>query len=387
MQVKILVIGSKGHDRAYSVDWLQPFPNIEEFDSMIIDLTSFPKDHLDQSVINNLQELSKATLTFMATNREIFCILDEPISAEGVSKLNYIWFPERENLLVIHKKPGKSKIVKNERFTKYLAFVGKWSYEIDKKFSRYSSFNSICVNKSQNNIAGTFFVMGRGKIHLLPKTTTVSVSDSIELLIDLALGKEIEEYPWRKEIEIPGLQEYEAKIESKRGKIASIKKEIEDLERKWKDRERYRDLFSMDDDKIPKAVQRILADLGIETRETSKGYVIDLISEKVGVEVTSIKGKVDTKNKKVNQLSRFIEEERKEEKVVFVANAHKELPITERIGKENITPTMEKFLESVQVCFMTTLTLYQLWMKVLKKEMSAEEASSLILTKVGILRI
>jgi len=229
--------------------------------------------------------------------------------------------------------------------------------------------------------------VGGGKIHLLPKTTKISVSDSIKLLVDLTLGKEPEEYPWRSAIRIPGLQEYEAEIKLKSNNIDLIEKEIEDLKKKWRDRERYRDLFSKNDNKTPKAVQRILADLGIKTRKTTPGYVIDLISEKVGVEVTSIKRKVNAKTKKINQLTRFVEETRKEEKVVFVANTYNDLPIADRMTKEHITREMESFLRSIEVSFLTTLTLYQLWMKVITKEMSAEEASSLILEKKGVVRI
>jgi hypothetical protein len=383
---KVLVIGLGNYETASRVQWNQHFPNIEEFDSLIIDLTSFLKNKLDATIFDSLEELRRATRTFMRTNREIFCIIDEPISIDEASEINYAWFPFHERLSIIRKKPGKSKTVRNQRFAEYFKFVGEWNYEIYWKWISSFSFDFICVNKSGKAVAGTL-THGQSKIHLLPKTTKISVSDSIKLLIDLALGKELTEYPWRKEIETPGLQEIEAEMESKRVEIDLIKKEMKDLENKWKDRERYRDLFSKDAHKIPKAVQRILADLGIETRITPKGHVIDLISEKVGVEVTSIKGKINAKNKKVSQLSRFIEEERKEEKVIFVANTHKELPITERMGKEDITATMEKFLESVQVCFITTLTLYQLWMRVLKKEMSIKEASSLILTKVGVLRI
>ena len=42
MQPKILVIGSRDHNRATCIDWLQPFPNIEEYQSIwtIVDILS-----------------------------------------------------------------------------------------------------------------------------------------------------------------------------------------------------------------------------------------------------------------------------------------------------------------------------------------------------------
>jgi len=315
----------------------------------------------------------------MRTGREIFCIIDE------TAGMNYDWFPLHGRLSIIRRRPGKSKMIKNERFIEYFKFVEEWKHEIYWGWTSSYSFDFISINKSGKPIAGTL-AYRQGKIHLLPKTTKMTVSNSIELLIDLAFGKETTEYTWRNEIEIPGLQEIENEIDIENDKIKSIEKKIEKLKLKWKDRENYRDIFSKDDNKVPKATQRILADLGIRTKETQKGYVVDLISQKVAVEVTSIKGKVNTKTKKVSQLSRFIEEKRKEEKVIFVANTYKELTIRERIGKEHITGTMEDFLKSVHVCFMTTLTLYQLWSKVLRKEMSAREAASVILKKEGSLQ-
>lgn len=333
----------------------------------------------------------------MSTGRETFCIMDEPINFVkldrindfmGVDKINYFWVPDRNNLSIEPKKTGKSKIIKNERFEEYFNFVEMWDFEIEWKPIFGYSFSPICVNKSNNAIAGTLSMsFVKGKIHLLPKTTKINVSDSIELLIDLAIGKETTEYTWRKQIDIPTLQPIETKLELTRNKMKSIKKEIEALKHDWADQERYRDLFSKDSDKVEEAVQRMLADLGIETEKTRKGHVIDLISDRVAVEVTSIKGKVKARTKKVTQLSRFIEEKRTEEKVIFVANTYKELPPSERINKKPVSNTMKKFLESTDVCFMSTLILYKLWLKTVKKEMSVKKASSLILKEDGLLKL
>jgi hypothetical protein len=132
-----------------------------------------------------------------------------------------------------------------------------------------------------------------------------------------------------------------------------------------------------------KQLKKILADLGIETEETNKGNVIDLKGVKVGVEVTSVKGKINAKNKKINQLSRFIEEQKKNEKVIFVAKTYNELPIEERRNREHITPTMRNFIKTIQTSFLTTLTLYDLWMKVRRQELTNKEASSVILNTNG----
>ena len=62
---------------------VKPFPNLEEFDSMIVDLTSLPTKDLLTSTPNNIasivsenfQRLIKAERTFLAQNRDTFCII------------------------------------------------------------------------------------------------------------------------------------------------------------------------------------------------------------------------------------------------------------------------------------------------------------------------
>ena len=48
---------------------------------------------------------------------------------------------------------------------------------------------------------------------------------------------------------------------------------------------------------------------------------------------------------------------------------------------------MEKFIESLEVSFLLSVTLYQIWIKVMKKEMTVEEARSMILNTNGVVKI
>ncbi len=395
----VVVIGCySDYKKAYYVTWNQPFPNLEEFDSMIVDLTSLPikdllispQNNITQIVIENFQALIKSARTFMLQNRDTFCIIAEQNPQIGNSVFaNYSWIPHPEKISITKTQPGTSKNIHEERFAGYLDLVEQWNYEIEWCDPEHFDFEPICTNKSGKYIAATLSFAGRentGKIHFLPKSTK-NIDYSIELLVDLARNEIPAEYSWREHIEIPNLKEIEREISIEKEKIELINKNVKALQFKWTEREKYRDVFSKDDNKIPETVQKMLADFGINTLATQPGYVVDLLSSEVAVEVTSIKGKVDAQTKKITQLSRFIETERTNQKVIFVANTYKELPLKERIGKEHVTQTMNEFLKSVDVCCMTALTLYHLWLKVGKKEIAAKDACSLILKTAGVLAL
>ena len=129
---RILVIGSKDHKRADCFDWLEPFPNIEEYDSLIINMWSLSQEHYDV-IQNNIPEMAGSISTIIDTGREIFCILNTvmypsppPIDPEQphfksinpyyISPTNYDWLPA--NLNVDFKKSGDCISLVNPRFLK-----------------------------------------------------------------------------------------------------------------------------------------------------------------------------------------------------------------------------------------------------------------------------
>ena len=125
--------------------------------------------------------------------------------------------------------------------------------------------------------------------------------------------------------------------------------------------DKYRDLLTSNGRRLEKAVQNALLVLGIKTEETEEGFPVDLLGDNVAIEVTGTAGKIDTKSEKFNQIIRFIEDYRKNEKVILVANTYKRLKPEDRKGKMNFTPAVEDFLESRDVCLLTSQTLFELW--------------------------
>ena len=349
---KILVIGPISHEQVDNISWTQPFCDLEKYDCLIIDLASFPKDY-PRTLFTNIGVLKRVSRIFVRDNKEIFCIMEKPfkILFKEIA-LNYSWIPFPQKLTVNPMLLGKTINSTDERFADYLENVEKWDNELFWQNTDNISFEAIAVNKSNNPIAATITMINRGKIHFLPKTTKISHSKTIKLLIDLATKEQKEEYPWLNSIESP---------------------------------EPYCNLFSVDDKKIAKTVYLILEELSITTTRTAEFDITN--SNSVSVQVITTEGKVEAQNTKINKLERFIEKQKNKGKIIVVANTYKELPIKNRANKEHLDKAMKLFFETNNTLFLTTSSLYNLWKKVISGQISLQEASSLIRNESGEIQI
>ena len=359
-----LIIGSKTHEKADRIKWTQPFPNLEEYDSIIIDLTSFPKNY-PPNLFSNIAILKRTARIFISNYKEIFCIMEKPLKILFKQiPLNYSWVPFPQKLTVDPMLLGKTIILTDTRFSDYIKNVEKWDNELNWINTTNCSFDPIAINKTNKPIAATITMNQRGKIHFLPKATKISHSQAIEHLIDLAHKKETKEYPWEKTIEIP---------------------EIKQNNNLWNSnisKENYRNLFSKEHKKIVNAVQLILEDLGIVTIPTSIHDLKDSKNNMV-VHITSVKEKVEIQNPKINQLAQFIENKTKKPKIIFIANTYHNLPLETRTNKEHLDLSTRIFLETNNIIFLTTSSLFHLWKKVITNQVSTKEVHSLIQNKSG----
>jgi len=415
MQPKILVIGSKDHNRADCVDWLQPFPNIEEYDSIIIDMQSLTQRIYDK-IQTTVHAIKESINTVLNTNREVFCIMDKLITPSptrsppgapvfkpirvGYVSTNYDWLPI--GIDVSCQKTGSSIIMYDTRFAKYLELIDRWNFEIDfsprtaiEFVATFSySIQPIAMNKSQKTIAGSVkrtsldgkVLMGheKGAIHLLPPPTKVANSQAIELILDLIIGGETKiVQPWRKDVDVPEERELEKQIESKVKGIKGIQRGISQLRSEIQEWDSYRDLLTATGDDLENIVQKALARIDIRTGKTEKGFPADLISKEVAVETTGIKGCVGVSSEKVNQTGRFKESYHKGEKIVLIANTHMDLPPEDRKGKIDFSQEAKKYFESLSVCCLTTVTLFQLWKDVVTGNRDSKIVKAKILKKNG----
>lgn len=416
MQPKILIIGAKDHDRADCFDWQQPFPNIEEYDSIIINLQSLTQALYDKILIK-IVGMKESITTVLSTNREIFCIMNRlirpspspsppgtaikrTIRADYVSPTNYDWLPAK--IGVNNQKTGKSINVYNHRFDTYLEFVDRWNLEIGISYGKKPiehlaalcyRIDPIAMNKSKKTIAGSLkavnfltgeVLKGYGFIHLLPPPTKCNIHQAIEIILDIICGEKVKKVPpWRKDIEVPKIKEFEQKIEKKITVIKRIQQEISQLGNQMQEWDSYRDLLTETGIILEDIVRRTLADINIKTEKTEKGFPADLISNEVAVEITGVKGCVGVGSEKVIQTGRFKELYHKGEKIILIANTYMDLPPRDRIGKMDFSPEVKKYFESLSICCLTTMTLFQLWKDVVIGKRGSEDIKRKILTKNG----
>lgn len=414
---EILVIGSKDHNRADCVDWLEPFPNIEEYDSIIINMQSLTQKDYDK-IQSKIKEMRDSIRTIIDTGREVFCVINELIypspprvrPGEPVHKsidpwyvfpTNYDWLPARIDLNS-QKKGGNRIFLRNSRFQNYFELIYKWNFEIslamdtvpDLARSFLNLLEPIAVNKSEKTVACSLrriedrkkLIEGEkiGMVHLLPPPKESSLFQAIELLIDLIIGTEGKVIvAWRKQIDVPNEQVLKEKVDKKLGEIKNIQHEISQLQEQIESWDSYRDLLTETGEYLENIVQKTLIDLGIKTKKTKKGFPADLLSEEVAVEVTGIKGCLTVGSEKVNQVGRFREKHRKKEKIILIANTFMDYPPKDRERKMNFSKEAATYFEALSVCFMTTVTLFQLWKNVVIGKQEQKNVKSKILTKVG----
>lgn len=188
---KPLIIGSLSSQEADNIEWIEPFYGLEQYDFLIIDLTSFPKDY-PKTLFKNIGILKRATRLFMRDNKEIFCVMERPFKILFKQiPLNYSWLPFPQKLKVNPMLLGKTVCKKSERFAEYFDNVKKWDNELFWKNTKNCSFEPIAVNKSNNPIAATITINERGKIHFFPKVTNLNSKKAMDLLIKYAQKTEI----------------------------------------------------------------------------------------------------------------------------------------------------------------------------------------------------
>jgi hypothetical protein len=400
---RVLIIGSKDHLRANCYDWLENWPNIEDFDVIIINMHTLSQDIFDKATAK-ISCMRSSIWNILTSDREVFCIISSMLvptrpPGSGVAWVvppptNFDWFPFP--LYVNSQLCGSSYSLIDSRFAPYFETVNKWEHEIDftneRDVNRLCSFSPIAINKSQKLIAASLRLYTNsernqtrdGAIHLLPHPTKVSPFQGIEVLLDIILGaqgKFIQ--PWRRLIEVPKEKELEAIVINKQKEIENINQEILSLKKELQEWDSYRDLLTATGEDLELIVQKTMLDLGIKTERTEKGFPADLINDKVAVEVTGIKGSVGVDSNKVIQTGRFIENFRKNEKVILIVNTYLDTPPNDRKGKMNFSDPMIKYLESISVGFMTTQTLFVLWKEVVLGKRKAEQVKEKILNTTG----
>ena len=389
MITKILVIGTILDGRADCVIWSGTFPNIEEYDSVIVDLQSLYQSIFDGlcsngSEWNKIEKACKEIGTLLGTGREVFCVINDdlgptrpgwPKARQGSLPSNYDILPAHP---IVSKREGTSKIVASRRFRPYMDQVEKWSYELSATAGS-PNLSPIAENKSGKLIAGTLS-FGKGSIHFLPPPTECTRESAIEILLDLILRPSTARHPvWRAQLAIPGMSVVEESIRDMQGRIGDLNKQLDKLESEKTRLDKFRDLVSPagTGDYLESLVKDALEQLGIKTSKTRKGFPVDLLGSGFAIEVTGISKAITVRSEKFNQTLRFHEEHHRGEKVVVIANTYKNMEPRKRPPQQFSKEILE-ILKARRVCLLTTVRLHQLWTAVSKGDLSKEAAVKLL---------
>ena len=360
---KTLIIGSTTHEQADTIQWTQRFgDNFEKYESLIIDLTSFPKDY-PRTLFTNIGILKRTSRIFMRDKKEIFCIMDKPFKILFKEiPLNFAWMPFPQNLTVNPMLLGRTIKIVNETFSDYFKNVLQWDNELYWQETDNITFETIATNKDNNPIAVTITMLERGKIHFLPKTTKSSRSEAIELLINLSTKNQISEPQEQKQTENQTIEQ-------------TISNEQTNKD--------HRNLFSVDAGKITGVVFQVLEEWGVAATT-----IYDIPNPRgVQVQVVSLKGKAEAQNPKISRIMNLIENQKYKTKNLVVANTYEQQAPENKKNKPQIDAVAKLFFETNNTVFMTTQSLYNLWRKVTKKEITTREAATLILNENGEIEI
>jgi len=380
---------------------MAPWPNIEEFDLVIIAQNTLLQKGYDQ-IIDKLKAVGSQIRTLFKTGRSVWCIIDKKLVpsnnrwVQGYEPTSYDWLfvcPKINEVL-----EGATVTVVDKSFAPYLQKVKRWTLEVESVYTWRVVEGSmepswpdeivlepIAVNKSKKMLGARILFdpekYESGVICLLPKPTECDVHEAIETLIDIATGEERVEPEWMGRLEIPGLSEIVKKIDQLK---LDYDKQKSSLDAQRQSLEEYRDIFSVHEAPQIKAIKSALRDIGFETERTVPGFQVDLRGPQLAVEITSITGKVDSTSPKMFQLMQFLEKSHKKEKVVLIANTFKRDLPANRVGRLDFTSQVVGFLQANEVCAMTCVTLFGLWKLARKDQQKAKE---LILKTNGELKL
>jgi len=140
---------------------------------------------------------------------------------------------------------------------------------------------------------------------------------------------------------------------------------------------------------LEKAVMLVFQDFGLNVEKADPGANKDLVVEdnsgnRLLVEVTGVKGKINSNSRKMAQLWDLVLEKRSEEKIVLIANTYREKEPAERSGEENFTEKVINLCEKNDICLMTTVDLFNLWKNVREGKKTPEQVIDSVLETNGI---
>ncbi|MCK5219299.1 hypothetical protein KAR10_07250 [bacterium] len=312
-QRRVLVIGAEASRTVTTVGWLDEWPNLTDFDVVIINLPS-----LDRATLVRLSRLDKHRLVnmrdelfdLMMSKGEIYCIM-APFMAFG----SYLYFgdgsmePEWSNLkwspigFSFTEIRGETVLVEGEvKFEDYLRQVSGWECYlnstaglnyIEERLRRDQKLGPeeevlwqnlpLATNRYGKPLAASlcFGVRHRESgsermkirfisdcLHLLPPPTKISLEQGIDLLIEEAKGIPAKTIApdWSDLYHIPGEEQVEQKIEEMEKRIKSSEREQKRLFQAYRKLQRGKSLLFEHGENLKRVTTEVLQRMGFSVR-------------------------------------------------------------------------------------------------------------------------
>ena len=379
-KTKILVIGSEDHAGVKCVQWdEQAFPNVADFDIVILTMTSLTDDAMLFGE-KNFFKIKKGLVYVLNSKGTIFAICTPfrdkriPRSNWGYDYYtNYDWCPFGRIPLVEEK--GDTLKILNNKFQRYMNAVKKWSFYFEgftedqlRHLSFFYGEQHIKINQypiAQNRYnkdlarAVTYDLhqirLGKyltkfeysekpertsGILYLLPPPTEVDIGEAINILLEDFCGRPQKTLPplWIKNIPMPRLEEFQQEITKRRKRIEELTSEINGLNKQKHELEQFKQLLYESGPTLQEIVKLTFKKFGggIKPPKFREEYVLRVKDRKAVIEV---KGKNKSIAKAdLRQLDEYVREYEIQlnEKVkgIFVGNAWRLRPLNERDTKD-----------------------------------------------------
>lgn len=249
---------------------------------------------------------------------------------------------------------------------------------------REDSFNKIAVNKVTGDSVAGFSEIGKGTLIIIPEKEG---QDKLILENLIGIGKEFYKTRYSKEhISQPiWVNEYKSKHEK------DVDKNLEEHRKKRTKLDSIKTLLYAGGDSLVDGIINVFEDFGYTAENTKKAFPTDIFIKEgkkliFAIEATGTVNKISRTDKKITQVLDYIQTHSRDEKVILMANTHKDKEIKER-PKENFTPTAVNFLEKNEVCMITTVELYNLWIKFIEGKISKEKITESLLNSNGLFKL
>jgi hypothetical protein len=382
---RTLILGSTAFAGIDSVNWTdQVIPNIPDYDLVVVSVPHITEDFLKSVKSGYLEGLRKAFVRFLDSGGNIVALISETINVDRPSK-----YPERVSssdwcpiIYVTAQEVGKSIVVKQEAYKKYLDKMSDWSFYIaiaqsclSREITEFygSTYNKkykvplepYLENRYGRVLAGHFHVEIRvekirtnkfgntyseysedpdfttGSVVLLPLIGKDSPEEALAEILceEIGLSLKSPEPDWAQGIEMPGISELAQQVEETRLKIHRETEKVQELEVKTAEIYSYRRLLFATGSELEIIVKKSLERLGatvLPSKYSQEEYILEFEGQEFLMEVKGVAKSIALSH--IRQLNDYLlkyqEDTGKECKGILFANAWRNVP-PEMRGQED----------------------------------------------------